>query len=247
VTYPGAIPYRNELLRRLDAGDLRLLEPHMERLMLPLRHSIERPRATIEHIYFFETGFASIVATVPRGHRDTEVGLIGHEGMTGGLVVLGDDRSAHECYVQLAGHGIRIPTVAFQAALAESPTLRSFLLKYVQCLYVQSGYTALVNARSNLEERLARWLLMCADRVIGDKIFITHEFLAMMLGVRRPGVTVALQMLEGKALIRANRGEIVIRDRDGLFELADGTYSEPEAEYERLIGKIGASLGEAQS
>jgi CRP-like cAMP-binding protein len=215
----------------------------MERVALPLKQQLERPRATIEHVFFIEEGFASIVAAVPRG-RDTEVGLVGFEGMTGALVVLGDDRSVHDCYMQLAGHGIRIPVAAFRTALAESPTLRLFLLKYVQSLYIQASYTALVNARSKLEERLARWLLMCADRV-GDRVTITHEFLAIMLGVRRPGVTVGLQMLEGQALIRANRGEIIIRDRQGLSELADGTYSEPEAEYERLIGKIGATLEDA--
>ncbi|WP_306454999.1 helix-turn-helix domain-containing protein [Mesorhizobium sp. L48C026A00] len=85
---------------------------------------------------------------------------------------------------------------------------------------------------------MARWLLMCHDRVRGDRLAITHEFMSVMLGVRRPGVTVAIQELEGRGLIRATRGEIVIRDRDGLFQLADGTYSEPEREYRRLLGKI---------
>jgi CRP-like cAMP-binding protein len=86
---------------------------------------------------------------------------------------------------------------------------------------------------------LARWLLMCDDRVTGEKLTITHEFLSVMLGVRRPGVTVALQILEGKGFIRANRGEILLRDREGLIELTDGAYSEPEAEYLRLVGEIG--------
>ena len=81
---------------------------------------------------------------------------------------------------------------------------------------------------------------MCDDRVPGESLAITHEFLSIMLGVRRPGVTVALQLLEGRALIRSRRGEIVIRDRAGLEELANGSYGEPEAEYVRLIGKIGA-------
>ncbi|ESZ05751.1 hypothetical protein X737_35335 [Mesorhizobium sp. L48C026A00] len=131
-----------------------------------------------------------------------------------------------------------IPAPALSSALSESTTLKALLLLYVQTLYIQTSYTALVNARSKLDERLARWLLMCHDRVRGDRLAITHEFMSVMLGVRRPGVTVAIQELEGRGLIRATRGEIVIRDRDGLFQLADGTYSEPEREYRRLLGKI---------
>jgi CRP-like cAMP-binding protein len=159
--------------------------------------------------------------------------------MLGAGVVLGDDLPAHECYVQLAGAAYRLPTRALLSALSQSPTLKPFLLRYVQALHIQTGYTALVNARSKLEERLARWLLMCDDRVTGEKLTITHEFLSIMLGVRRPGVTVALQILEGKGFIRANRGEILLRDREGLIELTDGAYSEPEAEYLRLVGEIG--------
>jgi hypothetical protein len=123
--------------------------------------------------------------------------------------------------------------------------MRLFLLRYAQSLHIQTGYTALVNARSKLEERLARWLLMCEDRSAGSKVAMTHEFLSVMLGVRRPGVTVAIQLLEGRGLIRAQRGEIVIRDRQGLILCADGGYGEAEAEYQRLIGRIGheASAG----
>ncbi|WP_352590506.1 Crp/Fnr family transcriptional regulator [Mesorhizobium caraganae] len=207
------------MLQRLSPNDLALLVPHLE-----------------PDVYFLEDGIASIVAKIPKG-RDTEVGLIGMEGMSGALVVLGGDRAVHDTYMQLGGNGFRMPAPALTAALAASNTLKALLLLYVQTLYIQTSYTALVNARSKLDERLARWLLMCQDRVRDDRFSITHEFMAVMLGVRRPGVTVAIQELEGRGLIRASRGEIVIRDRYGLFQIADGTYSEPEKEYERLIGK----------
>ena len=161
-----------------------------------------------------------------------------YEGMTGTAIVMTDDRSPHDCYMQLAGRGHRIASAAFATALAESPTLRPFLLRFNQSFFVQASYTALMNVRCSLEQRLSRWLLMCDDRVAGDSIAITHEFLSIMLGVRRPGVTVATQILEGKRLIRATRGNIVIRDRERLIALVDGGYSEPEAEYERLIGRI---------
>jgi len=231
------ITYKNTLLQRLSPNDLALLVPHLERVALPLRTSLETAKSVIEYVYFLEDGIASVVARIPKG-RDTEVGLIGMEGMTGALVVLGGDRAAHDTYMQLAGSGFRMPASALAVALAESNTLKALLLLYVQTLFIQTSYTALVNARSKLDERLARWLLMCQDRVRDDRFTITHEFMAVMLGVRRPGVTVAIQELEGMGLIRALRGEIVIRDRYGLFQIADGTYSEPEKEYERLIGNV---------
>ncbi len=230
--------YKNELLRRLSREDLGLIERNLVKCDLPLRMLLEERKSPVNFVYFFEEGIGSVVAKIPKG-RDTEVGLIGFDGMTGAAIVLGDDRSTHECYVQLAGEGYQLPADELRSALSQSVTLRPFLLRYVHALFIQTGYTALVNARSKLEERLARWLLMCDDRVPGDRLTITHEFLAIMLGVRRPGVTVALQILEGKGLIRANRGEIIMRDRNGLIELADGAYSEPEGEYQRLIGDIG--------
>jgi CRP-like cAMP-binding protein len=232
--------YRNQLLRRMPADDLALLEPHMRRCDLPLRMMLVTPDVPIEAVYFIEQGIGSVVARTTSG-QEAEVGFIGFEGMTGSSLVMGDDRAVHACFVQLEGQAIRIEAAAFNAALAASTTLRMFLLRFVNALLTQTGCTALVNARLKLEERLARWLLMCDDRVPGERLAITHEFLAIMLGVRRPGVTVALQLLEGRALIRARRGEIVIRDRAGLLELANGGYGEAEAEYVRLIGEISAT------
>ncbi|WP_366511773.1 Crp/Fnr family transcriptional regulator [Mesorhizobium sp.] len=188
--------YQNNLLRRLFPSDLALLEPHMERVALPMRTQLESAKSVIGHVYFLEEGIASVVAKIPKG-RDTEVGLIGLEGMTGALVALGGDRAPHDTYMQLAGSGLRTP--ALSSALSESTTLKALLLLYVQTLYIQTSYTALVNARSKLDERLARWLLMCHDRARGDRLAITHEFMSVMLGVRRPGVTVAIQELEGRA------------------------------------------------
>ncbi|MER9641531.1 Crp/Fnr family transcriptional regulator [Mesorhizobium sp. M0239] len=231
--------YQNQLLRRMPADDLALLEPHMQRCDLPLRMMLVTPNIPIEAVYFIEQGIGSVVASTASG-QEAEVGFIGFEGMTGYSLVMGDDRAPHACYVQLEGEAIRIEAGAFKAALGASATMRMFLLRFINALQTQAGCTALVNARLKLEERLARWLLMCDDRVPGEHLAITHEFLAIMLGVRRPGVTVALQLLEGRALIRSRRGEIVIRDRAGLLELANGSYGEAEAEYARLIGEIGA-------
>jgi CRP-like cAMP-binding protein len=110
------------------------------------------------------------------------------------------------------------------------------MLRYAQALNVQTSGAAFSNAEHTVEMRLARWLLMCHDRVDGDEFKLTHDFISMMLGVRRAGVTTALHVLEGHHLIRARRGSITVVDRDALMTLADDAYGLPEAEYERLFG-----------
>jgi len=120
--------------------------------------------------------------------------------------------------------------------MSESRTLTSVMLCYAQTFMVQSSQTALATGRGVLEERVARWLLMWRDRLQDDNIRITHEFLAVLLGLRRPGVTLTLHVLEGKGLIKASRNLIRIVDRAGLQKAANGFYGIPEAEYDRLIG-----------
>jgi CRP-like cAMP-binding protein len=115
------------------------------------------------------------------------------------------------------------------------PSLRQRLLRFAHVFSVQCGATAVANAHGTIEERLARWLLMALDRHDGASLPLTHEFMAVMLGVRRAGVTLALQHLEAKGLVQATRGRVTISDRDGLRERANGLYGAPEAEYERLI------------
>ncbi|MCQ8876249.1 Crp/Fnr family transcriptional regulator [Mesorhizobium sp. LMG17149] len=217
--------------------DIALLEPHLHRQFLGLRTQLETANVPIKAVYFFESGIGSVVAKL-RTDVDTEVGMIGFEGMTGSALVMGDDRSAHDCYIQLDAEVFCIDVIPVRSMLSESPSLRTFLLRYAHYFHIQASFTGLINARLKLEERLARWLVMCGDRVDGEPLAITHEFLSVMLGVRRPGVTVALQTLEGRGLIRSNRGEIIIRDRAGLIKMANGSYGRPEAEYARLVGHI---------
>lgn len=230
---------KSELLRRMSADDFARLKPHLESVFLELRAPLETAGRKIEAVYFLESGLASVVAKTS-GSVEAEVGIIGFEGMTGSALIMGDDQANLDCYVQSTSEALRMAVGPFVEALERSPTLRSFLLRYVQYFHVQTSYTAAVNARQSLEVRLARWLLMCGDRTIGDRLFITHEFLSIMLGVRRPGVTVGLQMIESYGHIRARRGEITIRDRDGLLKLARGSYGPPEAEYRRLVGDLGS-------
>ncbi|TRC98366.1 Crp/Fnr family transcriptional regulator [Mesorhizobium sp. WSM4303] len=227
---------KNALLRLCDPADLDRLRPHLRDTFLELRTPLEKAGNRIEFVYFPCSGLASVVAKMRGG--DAEVGIIGFEGMTGSALVMGDDRATHDCFIQIPGEAMVIDASRFKAALDTSDTLRPLLMRYVHAFHIQATYTALINARCKIEERLARWLLMCDDRVDGNRIDITHEYLSVMLGVRRPGVTVALQVLEGRSLIHSRRGEVIIRDREGLIDLAKGGYGEPEAEYRRLVGEI---------
>lgn len=229
--------YKNHLLARLGEGDLALLRPHLEPLDMPLGMVLIEPSEPITHAYFPEVGLCSVVA-VTQGENQIEIGLVGRDGFAGVVLALGVDRIPHQVFMQVSGRGHRIRAEALTLAMEASASLRRLLLLYTQSFLVQVSQTALANARAPAEERLARWLVMYHDRQDGDDLSITHEFLSIMLGVRRPTVTVALQMLEGAGLIRARRGRVVILNRAGLVAAAGGAYGPAEAEYERLIGAL---------
>lgn len=225
----------NRLLSRLSPEDFLLLQPNLKWVDLPLRRQLERPNKPIDQIYFLESGFASVVAD-GSGGRGIEVGLIGREGMTGLSVLMGTDRSPHETFIQSAGEGVRISAGSLRRAMDISRTLHGTLLLYAHAFALQVTNTAMANGRSKIEQRLARWLLMAQDRIGKDEVLLTHELLSLMLGVRRPGVTVALKLLEEAGVLKARRGLISIIDRRRLERLADRTYGVAEAEYRRLLG-----------
>jgi CRP-like cAMP-binding protein len=235
MALPAQASVRNRLLAALSPADFSLLEPQLEPVPLPVRTCLAEPNRPIEHVYFLEQGIASVVASTPQGRR-IEVGIIGREGLTGLPVLLGTDRTPHACFVQTAGSGWRIRADDLRRAMAASAALHQHLLRFVQAFMVQMGQTALANACHVIEQRLARWLLMCHDRVDGDDLATTHEFLSLMLSVRRAGVTVALQALEERGLISTKRGQIAVLDRARLEAVAGDSYGLCEAEYERLIG-----------
>ena len=226
---------RNRLLAVLSHADRDLLAPRLEGIELDPRQILEVPSDPISHVYFVESGLVSVVGTTQPDHR-IEVGMVGYEGMTGLCIVLGDDRSANETVVQSAGSAMRLPTEALRELMKASRSLTSTLLRYVNVFMVQGSQTALANGRGRLDERLARWLLMWHDRVLADELIITHEFLAVLLGVRRQGVTVALHELAGKGLIRSPPSHVRVLARDALHPEAHRFYGIPEAEYDRSIG-----------
>jgi CRP-like cAMP-binding protein len=217
----------NRVLARLSRADIALLQPHLAPVDLPVSTQLETANSRIVTVYFIEHGFASVVAN-GSGKRGIEVGIIGREGMTGLAVVLGHDRSPYETYIQAAGSGQRISRANLRKAMDQSVRLHRSLLHCAHAFLIQTAQTALANGRSNMEARLARWLLMADDRVGGGEVPLTHRFLAVMLGVHRPAVTKTVQSLERKGLIRAGRQVITIIDRNGLIKMSEGAYLPPD-------------------
>ncbi len=225
---------RNRLLAALLPADLELLQPHLRHVAMKVFKDMERPNRRIDTVYFMESGIASVVA-VQADETKVEVGLIGREGMTGIAVVLGDDQSPHSTYIQVAGDALRIPAMELRKAMDASVSLRNSLLKFVQAFMVQTSHTAIANARAHIDRRLARWILMAHDRTCDDTLPLTHEFLALMLGVRRAGVTEALHSLKQQKLIGTGRNQIHVVNRKGIEKKAGSSYGVPEKEYRRLI------------
>lgn len=228
---------RNRLLSRLTSKDFDILADHLEAVDLPKGYQIAKANEIIPYYYFMESGIASMVVSSPDGLQ-AEIGLLGRDGVAPIAAILYSDRVPCDIIIQVSGHGHRIASVALEQGLAGSSNIRRILGQFVQTLATQASYTALTNANHHVDERLARWILMCHDRVDDGKIALTHEYMSIMLAVRRPSVTTALHVLEGNGLIYSHRGEITIRDRQGLEAFAADAYGRPEGEYARLLGPL---------
>lgn len=232
-------PYSNRLLSALIPEEREALAPHLELVNLDLGMPIEEEGRAIDYVYFVETGMISVVSKM-NDRASVEVGMIGNEGVTGCAIAMGDNMPSNRTFVQIAGKGLRMPAAAFRDALHSLPGLKDLVIRYCRVLWIQAMSTALANAELELAARLARWLLMMHDRMDGNIIAITHEFLGMMLHSRRAGITVAIHILEGHHLINSKRGMLEIINRSGLIGLTHSHYGLPELEYHRLIGSLAA-------
>jgi CRP-like cAMP-binding protein len=228
----------NGVLQRISSDDFRGIEPFLERVELKLRQEVIKPDEPITHVWFPESGMFSIIARSDESEA-IEVGMIGMEGMTDHLTRVGDT-SVLQSLVQLPGMALAIEASRYIEWIEERPHVMRVVLRFHQSMMVQVSYTALSHGSYTIEERLARWLLMGFDRSGGGDLPLVHEFIALMLAVRRSGVTTAMHVLEGKHAIRAVRGRIQLRNREVLVEMAAGSYGIAEREYNRLMGLIGA-------
>jgi CRP-like cAMP-binding protein len=225
--------HASNLLTIMAAGDRSRIEPFLVKVDLKVRQSLARPRRPIEHVYFIDEGMVSVVAKA-KGDNQAEVAVIGSEGASGCAVLLEAGMSSQDLYMQVAGSGHRIEAGRLLAAMAQSPSLRCLMLQYVHTVMVQQDETAVSAARANIRQRLARWLLMAQDR-LGSELRLTHDFLGVMLAVRRSGVTDAINDFATDGLIATRRACITVIDRDRLLEIAGGYYGSPGAEYRRLF------------
>jgi len=235
VPGPNRSSLRNGLLRALEQDEYTLLQPYLEPVQMTKGEVVIGSNEPFDYAYFPQSGLASILSK-PSKSPQVEVGLCGRDGMVSPALVLGADRTPHETQVQVEGTWLRIEAEALRQSVRQRPSLRDILMRYIQTFLLMLSQTALSNGTGKVEERLARWLLLAHDRLDGDDLPLTHEFLSLMLGVHRPGVTNAIHVLEGARMIRAKRSVITVLDRGRLKEAAGNAYGMAEAEYERLIG-----------
>lgn len=228
----------NRLLSLLSRGDYARLRPHLRRKPLKYRQSLYDANKSLGSVYFIETGVGSLVNTMTNGQA-AEVGTIGNEGIVGLPLVLGDDRAPTSVYVQVPGVGLSMKAALFKKELARSASMRAVMLRYAHAFFNQVAQSAACNHFHSLEQRCCRWLLMTHDRMRADEFLLTQEFLAMMLGVQRTGVTAAAGALQRAGLIRYSRGKVTMLDRGGLVRRSCECYGVSKKEFDRLLGKPG--------
>ena len=223
----------NHILNALSDEDYARLLPHFKPVELTLGQVIYQPDEPIKDIYFPNNAMASIIATTPEG-QSAEVGVVGREGIVGVDYLMGVEATSNQSIVQLSDGAMRINAKTAKAEFRASAAMNDLLLRYVHALLMQVSQTALCNRLHTIEQRLARWLLMCHDRAPGDVLTLTQEFLAVMLGANRPSVTTAALILQGAGFIKYTRGRIKIIDRESLEDFACDCYGVVRQEYDRL-------------
>lgn len=225
---------QNHLIELLPRKDRLRLLSHCESAPLSLSQVLCEPGQPMRHAYFPVDGFISLIARV-ENHPGLEVGMIGREGMLGAQLALGVGSAPLHALVQGEGRAWRIGSAAFRRELAASPALRSRMQQYVHVLMRQLTMSAACVRFHQIGPRLARWLLMSQDRAHADRFLVTHEFLALMLGVRRVGITIAAGGLQRAGLIAYHRGELRVLDRAGLEAAACTCYAGDREAYAALL------------
>jgi CRP-like cAMP-binding protein len=214
----------NVILLSLPDGEYNLLRPHLEPAQLPQHLILHEPGQKIDFIYFLNEGMCSLVA-LSRDGRSVEVGIVGKEGMVGMSLTAGLRQGAFRAIMQMSGSGLRIRSEIFQEILLSASTLREELSRFALMHGMQVAQLAACNRLHEVEQRLVRWLLMCQDRVDGEMLPLTHEFLAQMLGAGRPSVSLATAVLEDAGLIENLRGTVKILNRKSLEQIVCECYA----------------------
>jgi CRP-like cAMP-binding protein len=225
----------NRLLTLLSDEDYERLRPHFSTSELNYRKVLYEARRDIRYVYFPIDGVASLVLETGNGAA-VEVGTIGNEGMVGIPVVLGDRQAPSTVYVQVPGQALKMEAGVFRKELQRSPTLYAVALRYIHALFNQVAQSAACAHLHKVEQRCCRWLLMTRDRMPSDEFLLTQEFLGMMLGVRRPSVSLTMTNLQKAGLVRYSRGHVSILDLKGLQRRACECYKTSKLEFDQLLG-----------
>jgi len=222
-TDPKGKAIANKILLAMSDGDYRKVCPHLEFVQLPQRFSLHEPNKKMEFAYFLNHGLASIVVST-RGGRDVEAGVVGFEGFVGTALAVRLFSSPLCEVMQISGDGFRIRAAALHAALRDTPDFQMRLSRNAVLQGMQVAQTAACNRLHDVEQRLARWLLMAEDRVKTATLPITHDFLATMLGTDRPSVSLAAKILRRTKIIQYRRGALEILSRKKLESSACECY-----------------------
>jgi len=213
----------NDILNSLPENEYALVLPHLEHVETPQHQILHEAAAKIEHAYFLNEGMASLVVLTTDG-RSVEVAIVGHEGIVGTPIAVGLRRGPYRSIMQIAGSGLRIESSVLEEKLQRMPELRLALNRYVLFQGLQIAQIAACNRLHEIEQRLARWLLMCQDRVESEYLPVTHEFLAQMLGTGRPSVSLAAGILQRAGTIENLRGTVRVLNRKELESAACECY-----------------------
>ena len=213
----------NSILLGIPEEEFAAIRDGLHHLDLPQRTVLHEPRKRLEHAYFLNSGMASLVFNT-NGGESVEVGVIGREGFVPIPAAVGMRHSPHEAIMQVGGDGFRLPVEQLQAALETSPQLQTLLNRYATVHGIQTAQTAGCNRLHDVDQRLARWLLLIQDRVGSGLLRITHDFLAMMLGTDRPSVSLAAGSLRKKRIIEYSHGSVKVLNRKKLESSACECY-----------------------
>ena len=227
----------NLLLSRLPEAEYQRIRPHLEWVSCPLKSSFYKRGQPIEYVYFPLSGEHSVLTVMENGSA-VEVGTVGYEGLSTIEALTGGRAALENVTCEIPGEALRMPIAAFLAEIDGRSALRDMAYRYLYYYLAQVSQSVACNRLHTAEERFAKWLLMCHDRVPGDEIAITQEFLADMLGVHRPTVSLIARSFQQLELIRYNRGLVVVLDRRGLEDASCECYATTRARFEQVMGNI---------
>lgn len=227
-------PRGNQLLAALPEAEWQRWSPQLEAIEMPLGQVLHESGSKMSHVYFPTTAIVSLLYVMENG-ASAEIAVVGNEGIVGISLFMGGESTPSRAVVQSAGHGYRLRAGKMKDEFNRAGPVLHLLLRYTQALITQMAQTAVCNRHHTLDQQLCRWLLLSLDRLHGNKLAMTQELIANMLGVRREGVTEAASRLQDAGLISYARGLILVLDRKGLEARSCECYAVVKKEYERLL------------